>query len=110
MDYLEKEFLINLSILPSPFLTLFILNTAYEQYKIKNKNSFFQFSLNIAIIKAVKEMGFNHPTPIQEKVIPHLISSDQDLIFAQTGTGKTHLACLYYLQLKFNFVQTLIMS
>ena len=35
-------------------------------------------------------MGFNHPTPIQEKVIPHLISSGQDLIAsAQTGTGKT---------------------
>ena len=48
--------------------------------KTKNKNSFFQFSLKSQIIKAVKEMGFNHPTPIQDKVIPHLISSDQDLI------------------------------
>ena len=58
--------------------------------KTKNKNSFFQFSLKSQIIKAVKEMGFIHPTPIQDKVIPHLISSDQDLIAsAQTGTGKT---------------------
>ena len=48
--------------------------------KTKNKNSFLQFSLKSEIIKAVKEMGFNHPTPIQEKVIPHLIASDQDLI------------------------------
>ena len=48
--------------------------------KTKNNNSFFQFSLKSEIIKAVKEIGFNHPTPIQEKVIPHLISSDQDLI------------------------------
>ena len=58
--------------------------------KIKNKKSFFQFSLKSEIIKAVTEMGFNQPTPIQEKVIPHLISSSQDLIAsAQTGTGKT---------------------
>ena len=48
--------------------------------KIKNKNSFFQFHLKSEIIKAVKEMGCNHPTPMQEKVIPYLISSDQDLI------------------------------
>ena len=48
--------------------------------KTKNKNSFFQFHLKSEIIKAVRDMGFNHPTPIQEKVIPHLISSDQDLI------------------------------
>ena len=58
--------------------------------KIKNKKSFSQFSLKSEIIKAVTEMGFNQPTPIQEKVIPHLISSSQDLIAsAQTGTGKT---------------------
>ena len=58
--------------------------------KLKNKKSFSQFSLKSEIIKAVTEMGFNQPTPIQEKVIPHLISSSQDLIAsAQTGTGKT---------------------
>ena len=58
--------------------------------KTKNKKSFFKFSLKSEIIKAVTEMGFNQPTPIQEKVIPHLISSSQDLIAsAQTGTGKT---------------------
>ena len=44
--------------------------------KIKNKNSFFQFSLKSEIIKAVKEMGFNHPTPIQEKVIPYWVSAN----------------------------------
>ena len=35
-------------------------------------------------------MGFENPTPIQSKTIPHLLSTDQDLIAsAQTGTGKT---------------------
>ena len=58
--------------------------------KTKNKKSFYQFPLKREVIKAITEMGFNHPTSIQEKVIPHIISSDQDLIAsAQTGTGKT---------------------
>ena len=48
--------------------------------KTKIKILLFQFHLKSEIIKAVKEMGCNHPTPIQEKVIPHLIASDQDLI------------------------------
>ena len=81
--------------------------------KTKNKNSFFQFSLKSEIIKAVKEMGFNHPTPIQEKVIPHLISSDQDLIAsAQTGTGKTAafgLPVLSTTKINDSSVQTLIL-
>ena len=42
------------------------------------------------LLTAIKELGFKKPTPIQEKVIPHLLSSNQDLIAsAQTGTGKT---------------------
>ena len=81
--------------------------------KTKNKNSFCQFSLKSEIIKAVKEMGFNHPTPIQEKVFPHLISSDQDLIAsAQTGTGKTAafgLPVLSTTKINDSSVQTLIL-
>ena len=42
------------------------------------------------VFRAIKELGFEDPTPIQAKTIPHLISSKQDLIAtAQTGTGKT---------------------
>tara|TARA_B110000014_G_scaffold219473_1_gene175031 strand:- start:91 stop:1557 length:1467 start_codon:yes stop_codon:yes gene_type:complete len=59
----------------------------------KNKSdkiSFNDFSLNKEIFKAIKELGFIEPTPIQKKVIPHLLTSDQDIIAsAQTGTGKT---------------------
>ena len=58
--------------------------------KSKNKESFLNFSLKSELIKSIKELGFNNPTPIQSKVIPHLMSSEQDLIAsAQTGTGKT---------------------
>jgi len=43
------------------------------------------------ILKAIGELGFVNPTPIQAETIPHLLeNSDQDLLaFAQTGTGKT---------------------
>jgi ATP-dependent RNA helicase DeaD len=42
------------------------------------------------VLHAIGELGFEAPTPIQEKVIPQLLSSPDDLIgLAQTGTGKT---------------------
>ena len=81
--------------------------------KSKNKESFLNFSLNSELLKSIKELGFNSPTPIQSKVIPHLMSSDQDLIAsAQTGTGKTAAFGLPLLDLtntKVTNVQTLIL-
>ena len=42
------------------------------------------------LIKAVEELGFEQPMPVQEKVIPLLLNSDHDVVaLAQTGTGKT---------------------
>lgn len=42
------------------------------------------------LLKGIEEMGFVHPMPIQEMVIPHLLHKDGDVIgLAQTGTGKT---------------------
>ena len=41
------------------------------------------------ILRAVRELGFEHMTPIQEQAIP-LFMTGQDIIGqAQTGTGKT---------------------
>ena len=81
--------------------------------KSKNKESFLNFSLKSELLKSIKELGFNSPTPIQSKVIPHLMSSDQDLIAsAQTGTGKTAAFGLPLLDLtntKVTNVQTLIL-
>ena len=52
--------------------------------------SFEELGLSGKILSAIKALGFETPTPIQAKVIPHLLSSDYDLIAtAQTGTGKT---------------------
>ncbi len=42
------------------------------------------------LLHAIEELGFVHPMPIQEMVIPHLLEKDGDVIgLAQTGTGKT---------------------
>ncbi|HIA30663.1 MAG TPA: DEAD/DEAH box helicase [Candidatus Marinimicrobia bacterium] len=53
-------------------------------------DNFKQTRLHPDILKAITEMGFETPTPIQAKTIPHLMASAHDLIAtAQTGTGKT---------------------
>lgn len=53
--------------------------------------SFNEMNLREEILKAIDELGFVEPTPVQEKVIPHLLGqSEGDLIVtSQTGTGKT---------------------
>ena len=77
------------------------------------KDSFSHFKLDDKIMKSIKELGFKKPTPIQSKVIPHLLLSNQDLIAtAQTGTGKTAAFGLPLLQLtdtNDNSIQTLIL-
>jgi ATP-dependent RNA helicase DeaD len=42
------------------------------------------------IIKAISEMGYESPMPVQEEVIPVLLGTNNEVIaLAQTGTGKT---------------------
>jgi ATP-dependent RNA helicase DeaD len=50
--------------------------------------------------KAIDELGFEQPTPVQEKAIPVLLSDEKDFIgLAQTGTGKTAAFGLPLIQL-----------
>ncbi len=52
------------------------------------------------ILDAIAEMGFDSPTPIQEKTLPVLLDSTGDLVaLAQTGTGKTAAFGLPVIQL-----------
>jgi len=52
--------------------------------------NFSTLGLTDNIIKAINELGFDTPTPIQEKVIPQILSDSRDIVgLAQTGTGKT---------------------
>lgn len=61
---------------------------------------FAELGLNEKLIKAIEELGFTQPTPIQEKAIPVLLAGTKDMIgLAQTGTGKTAAFGLPLLQL-----------
>ena len=52
--------------------------------------TFKETGLHEDILRATSELGFEEPTPIQEKIIPLILNTDDDLIaLAQTGTGKT---------------------
>jgi ATP-dependent RNA helicase DeaD len=61
---------------------------------------FEELGLQENLLKAIGELGYTQPTPIQEKAIPVLLSGTKDLIgLAQTGTGKTAAFGLPLLQL-----------
>ena len=53
--------------------------------------SFNDLGIEESIVKAIEQLGFENPMPVQEEVIPHLIESDSSdvIALAQTGTGKT---------------------
>lgn len=52
--------------------------------------TFESLGLIAPLFDAARELGYENPTPIQEKVIPLLLDKETDLVaLAQTGTGKT---------------------
>ena len=52
--------------------------------------SFEELGVSEDIRKAIEELGFVQPMPVQEAVIPYLLGNENDVIaLAQTGTGKT---------------------
>lgn len=54
-----------------------------------NQN-FLDLGLEEVIVQAVDHLGFEKPSPVQEKCIPIVLNDDTDLVaLAQTGTGKT---------------------
>ena len=54
--------------------------------------TFEELGVNAAVRRAIEELGFVSPMPVQEAVIPLLMKGQQDVIaLAQTGTGKTAL-------------------
>ncbi len=63
-------------------------------------NTFDELGLQENILKAIKELGFESPMPVQEAVIPRIIENTTDIVaLAQTGTGKTAAFGLPLLQL-----------
>ncbi len=54
-----------------------------------NNMTFEELKLAPAILEAVREQGYEHPTPIQAEAIPAVLEGHDLLAGAQTGTGKT---------------------
>jgi len=75
---------------------------------------FRELGLDGEILKGIADLGFETPSPIQEKVIPVILSEGCDLVaLAQTGTGKTAafgLPLLQKLETGENKIQVLILS
>ncbi|MFV0545757.1 MAG: DEAD/DEAH box helicase [Bacteroides sp.] len=52
--------------------------------------TFEELGVSPEIRKAIEEMGYESPMPVQEEVIPYLLGENNDVVaLAQTGTGKT---------------------
>ncbi len=75
--------------------------------------TFYESGLRPDIIRAIEELGFVNPTPIQEKTLPFILNSSQDVVaLAQTGTGKTAafgLPILHHINEMDNNVQALVL-
>lgn len=82
--------------------------------KIDNMERFKELGLSEPILHGIEELGFETPTPIQERVIPVVLSGCEDLVaLAQTGTGKTAafgLPLLQSLDFDDKRIQALILS
>ena len=53
-------------------------------------NTFENLNLTPGILRAIQDLGFENPMPVQEEVIPLMLDQQNDIIaLAQTGTGKT---------------------
>ena len=76
--------------------------------------SFEELGVSEEIRRAISEMGFVQPMPVQEAVIPYLLENRRDVIaLAQTGTGKTAafgLPLLMRLDLGNRDTQALVLS
>lgn len=76
--------------------------------------TFEELGVATPILKAIQEMGYENPMPVQEKVIPYLLDEIRDVIaLAQTGTGKTAafgLPIIQKIDVKNNVPQALIIA
>jgi ATP-dependent RNA helicase DeaD len=75
---------------------------------------FNEMGLSDEILMGIRDLGFETPTPIQERVIPILIEEKRDIVgLAQTGTGKTAafgLPLLAGISLRERYPQMLVLS
>ena len=67
-------------------------------------NSFSDLKLNRQLLNAIADLGYDTPTPIQQKAIPAVLGGQDVVGIAQTGTGKTAANLLPILRL-LNYAQ-----
>jgi len=63
--------------------------TTEDALQEKPRITFADLGLSDAVLRAIDDMGYRHPTPIQEQAIPVVLMGRDVLGAAQTGTGKT---------------------
>ncbi|KAL9657388.1 hypothetical protein ABK040_014376 [Willaertia magna] len=62
---------------------------ALEDKKKKKQHPFAKFGFDHVLMKSIYRIGFNVPTPIQERSIPHILKGRDVIGMARTGSGKT---------------------
>ncbi|MBP6392408.1 MAG: DEAD/DEAH box helicase, partial [Flavobacteriales bacterium] len=76
--------------------------------------AFEDLGLRPELLKALGDLGFHTPTPVQARAIPLLLTSEKDVVaLAQTGTGKTAafgLPILEFLDPADRTIQTLVLA
>lgn len=80
-----------------------------ENYPI----GFESLDLSKEIMQAVQKMGFQNPSPVQEKTIPIMMEGHDVIAIAPTGTGKTcafGIPMLEYISLTDNRIQELVLA
>ena len=60
-----------------------------DRDNIPEHDDFYSFGLHPTVLDGLDAMGFNHPSPVQEASIPHILEGQDVISCAQTGTGKT---------------------
>ncbi|CAL4321757.1 ATP-dependent RNA helicase DeaD [Buchnera aphidicola (Pterocallis alni)] len=80
---------------------------------VQVENSFLKLGLNALLVKSLNNMGYVTPSPIQKLCIPYLLSGNDVLGMAQTGSGKTAafaLPLLHNIILGLKYPQVLVLT
>ena len=62
-------------------------------------DSFNDLGISAPILKAIEEMGFETPTEVQQRAIPHVLNQEDLIVRSKTGSGKTAVFGVSMLQL-----------
>jgi len=67
--------------------------------ELRMNKSFSDLGISPPILKAIEDMGFQTPTEVQSRVIPHILNNEDMIVMSKTGTGKTAVFGIPLLQM-----------